>query len=413
MVREGVKERLAFVKVVPVGSVDALDETRFAEDVLRGAAGGFGDGEAVAAAGGVGGALGDQLAGNAPSAELFGHAQEIEMGRLARGGGRASGFVGGLQAAEQVENRFVLGAEVAYAVRHGGAGVFGEEDAGEFAAAGGPGDDREALLDRVGGEERDEPLEVRRGEPEGEGDGIALGEGEAEEVDHLRHVRFAEQTEVDAVNGREGAHPVQDTPGRCYAGASPMGESQKDVNASQIWLYFGLLSLLVNLVNPTFLLDIPTSYMLKNRLQASPAEIASFRLVTAIPLFLGFGFGLARDLWSPLGRRDLGYFRIFVPLMSGALAWMAFSPVSHSGLLAGMLMTTIAYGFIAAAAQGLTALIGQEAQMTGRLSALSNFFLLLPAGAAYFASGYMAESLTPRQVFLLVLALTATLAVFG
>ena len=98
--------------------------------------------------------------------------------------------------------------------------------------------------------------------------------------------------------------------------------------------------------------------------------------------------------------------------MTGILAWMAFSPTTYPGLLAGMLITTVTYSFVAAAAQGLTALIGQEALMTGRLSALSNFFLFLPAGAAYFASGYM-SGLTPRQVFLLVLALAATLSIFG
>lgn len=192
-----------------------------------------------------------------------------------------------------------------------------------------------------------------------------------------------------------------------------MDRTDRSLSTRQVVLYFGVMSLLVNLVNPTFLLDIPTSYMLKNILQASPSQIATFRLLTAIPFFLGFAFGLARDLWDPLGRRDLGYFRIFVPLMIGVLAWMAFSPVTYYGLLVGMLMTTIAYCFIAAAAQGLTALIGQETHMTGRLSALSNFFLFLPAGAAYFASGFISESLTPRQVFLLVLSLSATLTSFG
>jgi MFS family permease len=51
--------------------------------------------------------------------------------------------------------------------------------------------------------------------------------------------------------------------------------------------------------------------------------------------------------------------------------------------------------------------------MTGRLSALSNFFLFLPAGAGYLASGFMSENMSPRQIFLLVLALSATLFVFG
>jgi hypothetical protein len=192
-----------------------------------------------------------------------------------------------------------------------------------------------------------------------------------------------------------------------------MNRTYRSLNPSEVILYFGLMSLLVNVVNPAFLLDIPTSYMLKNILQLSPSQIALFRLLTAIPFFLGFAFGLVRDIWSPLGLRDPGYFRIFVPLMLGVLAWMAFSPTTYVGLLGGMLLATVAYCFIAAAAQGLTALIGQQALMTGRLSALSNFFLFIPAGAAYLASGMMSESLTPRQIFLLVLAPAAALIVFG
>ena len=79
----------------------------------------------------------------------------------------------------------------------------------------------------------------------------------------------------------------------------------------------------------------------------------------------------------------------------------------------GMLAAMISYSFLTAAFQGLMALIGQEALMSGRMGALSNIFLFLPVGAAYFASGFMTEYLTPRQIFLLVLVLTATLSVFG
>lgn len=184
-------------------------------------------------------------------------------------------------------------------------------------------------------------------------------------------------------------------------------------NTRQLLLYFGLMSLLVNLVNPGFLLDIPTSYMLKNNLHAPASEISVFRLLTGIPFFLGFVFGLVRDLWSPLGLRDRGYFRIFIPLMICVLVWMALSRTTYLGLLVGMLLTMIAYSFVFAAFQGLTALVGQEALMSGRLSALSNALLFLPVGAAYFTSGFMSEQLSPRQMFLMVLALTSTLSVFG
>jgi hypothetical protein len=99
--------------------------------------------------------------------------------------------------------------------------------------------------------------------------------------------------------------------------------------------------------------------------------------------------------------------------MALVLGWMGFSHTTYAGLLIGMLAAMISYPFLSAAYQGLMALIGQEALMSGRMSALSNIFLFLPVGAAYFASGFMTEDLTPRQSFLLALVLTTTLIVFG
>jgi hypothetical protein len=184
-------------------------------------------------------------------------------------------------------------------------------------------------------------------------------------------------------------------------------------NVRQLSLYFGVMALLVNVVNPGFLLDIPTAYMLKNILHASPSRIADFRLLTGIPLYIGFVFGMIRDLWNPMGWRDPGYFRIFVPLMACVLALMALARTTYLELLAGMLLTMIAYSFLSAAFQGLMALIGQKALMTGRLSTLSNILLYLPVGAAYFISGVINDRLPPREIFLTVLALTTTLLIFG
>lgn len=192
-----------------------------------------------------------------------------------------------------------------------------------------------------------------------------------------------------------------------------MLESGASSSSRQIFLYFGLMSLLLNVVNPGVLLDIPTSYMLKNILHASPSQISLFRFLTGIPLYLAFAFGMARDLWNPFGQRDRGYFRVFVPLMLCVLVSMALSRPTYPRLLLGMMLTAVAFSFVYAACQGLTALIGQEGLMSGRLSALSNTFLFLSIGAAYFASGFMSERLSPRQIFLLVIALTVPLSLFG
>jgi MFS family permease len=192
-----------------------------------------------------------------------------------------------------------------------------------------------------------------------------------------------------------------------------MYETERNSNTRRLYLYFSLLALMMNVTNPQWVLDIPTSYMLKNLLHASASQVALFRLLTGIPFYLGFVFGLARDLWSPFGWRDPGYFRVFVPLTMIALAGAAFARTTYTELVFAMLLMIISYSFLAAAFQGLLALIAQETMMPGRLSTLANVFINVAAILGYFASGWMATELSPRQVFLLVLALTAPLMAFG
>ncbi len=192
-----------------------------------------------------------------------------------------------------------------------------------------------------------------------------------------------------------------------------MSEAKTLSSTRELYLYFSLLALLVNITSPQWVLDIPTSYMLKDLLHASASQVSLFRLITGIPFFLGFIFGLVRDSWNPFGWRDPGYFRIFVPVTVIALAGGAFSRTTYTGLVLGMLFATISYSFVGAAFQGLLALVGQEALMPGRLSTLSNVFINVAAILGYLASGWMATDLSPRQVFLLVMALTAILGVFG
>ena len=182
----------------------------------------------------------------------------------------------------------------------------------------------------------------------------------------------------------------------------------------QVFLYFAPLTLLVYLVLPNGqLLDIATSFMLKNQLHATPTQVSAFRLLIAVPVYLAFVFGLARDLWNPLGLRDRGFFLIFAPLTVAVFAWMALSPLSYAGLFVGMLLVMVTSRFVLAAYQGLLALVAQEQLMSGRLSALWNVVSSLPAVAGAFAAGYVAEHVTPSRTFMLVAAFTALLAWFG
>ncbi|WP_459204498.1 MFS transporter (plasmid) [Ralstonia pseudosolanacearum] len=182
----------------------------------------------------------------------------------------------------------------------------------------------------------------------------------------------------------------------------------------QTLLYFGWLTLFIYLATPAgYLLDIQTSYLLKNQLHATATQISIFRLVTGIPVYIAFAFGLARDHWNPLGLRDRGFFLMFAPTTAAALIWMAFSGFSYLGLLVGMLLAMLSSRFVAAAYQGLIALVGQEKLMSGRLSALWNVVSAVPVVAGAFASGYISDHLAPQGAFFLVAAFTVLIALLG
>jgi MFS family permease len=182
----------------------------------------------------------------------------------------------------------------------------------------------------------------------------------------------------------------------------------------QTYIYFGALTSLVYLAAPSsYLVDITTSYMLKNQLHASANSVSMFRLLTAIPMYISFLFGFARDLWNPFGLRDRGYFLIFAPAMAAIFVWMAVSHLSYEGLFLGMLLVMATSRFISAAYQGLMALVGQERLMSGRLSVLWQIVSSLPVLLGAFASGWMAEHMKPAQTFLLLALLAVGIGLLG
>ena len=187
--------------------------------------------------------------------------------------------------------------------------------------------------------------------------------------------------------------------------------AQRKSSPGAIFVYFSPLTLLVYLALPhAYLLDIATSYMLKNQLHASATEVSTFRLITAVPVYLSFVFGLTRDLWNPLGMKDRGFFLIFAPLTATVFLWMSSSALSYGELFVGMLLAMFFFRFIAAAYQGLMALVGQEQLMSGRLSALWQIVSTVPYVVGGFASGWVAEHLSPSKTFLLVAMLTLLIA---
>jgi predicted MFS family arabinose efflux permease len=193
--------------------------------------------------------------------------------------------------------------------------------------------------------------------------------------------------------------------------ASAANSSQE---TRQTFVYFGWLTLFLYLATPAgYLVDIQTSYMLKNQLHATASQVSLFRLATGIPVYFAFAFGLMRDQWNPFGLRDRGYFLIFAPLTAAIFLWMTRARLSYAELFAGMLLAMLSSRFIAAAYQGLMALVGQERLMSGRLSALWNVVSSIPIVAGAFASGYISGHLAPQQTFLLGAAFTLLIAAFG
>lgn len=185
-------------------------------------------------------------------------------------------------------------------------------------------------------------------------------------------------------------------------------------NTVKIFGYFSPLTLLVYLVMPHgYLLDFATSYMLKDQLHASVTEVSSFRLLTAIPVYLSVVFGLTRDLWSPLGLRDRGYFLIFAPITAAVFVWMAYTELTYTGLFIGMFLVMFFWRFVAAGQWALLALVGQEKLMSGRLSALWNIIASVPYIAGALASGWIAEHLPPHQTFILMAVLSLLVFLFG
>ena len=185
-------------------------------------------------------------------------------------------------------------------------------------------------------------------------------------------------------------------------------------NTTRVFAYFTPLTFLVYLVMPHgYLLDFATSYMLKDQLHASVTEVSTFRLITALPVYLSVVFGLTRDLWNPLGMRDRGYFLVFAPLTAVVFAWMAYSQLTYTGLFVGMFLVMFFWRFVSAGQWALLALVGQEKLMSGRLSALWNIIASVPYIFGAFASGWIAEHLPPRETFILMMVLSLFMAGFA
>jgi Major Facilitator Superfamily len=189
----------------------------------------------------------------------------------------------------------------------------------------------------------------------------------------------------------------------------------------RIFLYLGILIILVAFGSPSGgLIDIPISFLLKNKLKLSAHEVASFRLVAAIPLYLSFVFGFIRDIWSPFGMGDRGFMLLFGTISALLYVSFAFIAVTYVVLIVAVIMLTASCLFVVSAQNGLTAVIGRQHAITGQISAAWNVFLSIPAVAALLAGGALSGLLEDkgadqaiRILFLVGAAIMTIVAVYS
>jgi len=165
-----------------------------------------------------------------------------------------------------------------------------------------------------------------------------------------------------------------------------------------IFLYLGILIVLLAFGGPSGgLNDIPISFFLKNRLHLEAHQVAHFRLIAAIPLYLSFAFGFIRDMWNPLGLRDRGFMLVFGGLCALLYLGFAFLPMTYASLLVAVIVLTSSFLFVASAQNGLASTIGQQHAMTGQISAAWNVFTSIPLVAALLAGGWLSGLLEDRN----------------
>jgi BT1 family len=189
----------------------------------------------------------------------------------------------------------------------------------------------------------------------------------------------------------------------------------------KIFLYLGLLIVLLGFGSPSGgLIDIPITFLLKNKLHLEAHELAQFRLVSAIPLYLSFVFGFIRDTWNPFGMGDRGFMLLFGAITAALYVLFGFTPVTYATLLVAVVLLTTSFLFVTSAQNGLTSTIGQQHVMSGQVSAVWSIFASVPTVGALLIGGTLSGVLEERNVaeatrilFLIGATIMALLAIYA
>jgi len=195
------------------------------------------------------------------------------------------------------------------------------------------------------------------------------------------------------------------------ASESPRGLQR---TLTQVLPYFTVLYVAYWLGNPALgVPNIPFQILFKDVFKLTAVQSSLLQWVVGIPLYVSFLFGFVRDRWSPFGRRDRGYFMLFGPLAAITYLSLCYGRVGYGRLVVAMLCATFFYRFLCASMQGLTAVVGQEAGMTGRLSTLYNLIFSALFGLSSVLGGWAAARFTGKQIFLSCSILTLVFLLLG
>jgi len=180
-------------------------------------------------------------------------------------------------------------------------------------------------------------------------------------------------------------------PGGLEERGSGYGASLSTVK-SQAMMQFGALMALMALCDPNGgLVDVPLSFILKNRLNLNAEETSQFRIFASLPLYFSFLFGLMRDRIAQRQGADKAII-LYGALFSCAIyCGFALVPLTREAALTAVILLTTCALFIASAQNGSMAMFGQSFNLCSYTSVVWNIFTATPTAAAYLVGGELSE----------------------
>ena len=174
----------------------------------------------------------------------------------------------------------------------------------------------------------------------------------------------------------------------------------------RVYAYFAGLVVTVSITDPSGgLIDLPVSFILKNKMGLDARDVSIFRLLAAIPLYLSFSMGLLRDRMNQRRSSDRQMMIIFSIFNAVVYVTLSFVPATFASMLTASLLTSSCYLFSVSAQSGLIASFAQRHSLSGSISALWNTASYVSIAAAFIVGGYISqlfEAEGPDQSFRVV-----------